>query len=1284
MSRSCFRLRALWPAAALVCLAGAQVPPALAQDPRLLLPAAPVEDRALEGPDRGDQDPGQTALVELDLYGAGLELQTLPGLAVAAELRRDGQVVDSAATAADNQGLARLTWGNYLLGDGRAAVTIGGMVSQIRPGDQLKVQRRGLPTLQLEIPLLSAAPDPVLDRIEGRAPAGSSLGLSLGSGSAARSFTVEADAAGRFRLDLAGQVDLPEEGLRGSLSWQSAEGLRVHLALAGREVEAVLAAEQLRGRALPGQQVLARLQRDGQTERRFGPGQVDAAGDWSLPLGGPPQGPVRDPGLPQPAWKLSPGDRLELAFVDAADAVTQTASMTLPMLGLGLEADPPLARGRGPADADLRLRLRAPGGETTAHALGGRTDAAGNLDLDLAAVMGLGPGWSAQLLWSAGPGLRVGATAVLPVQRLDVGGSQVWGLAAPGTVISATLRGPDGLVKGLGRGVADDQGSWRARFAAPGAPGLFFGSLPALPGDEVSLESRAGDPLLLRVPPLDAEADLPADRLTGRSRPGAWVQLQPELPGAMPLRVQADADGAFVFDLAGRLDLRPGLGLRLETWERPGQVFGRQWVALAATLDLGTGGLSGRATPGSRVQAQLVDGAGTVVASLQAQAQDFSGLDLPASLRSSLGLADGRFTAAFRDLAGQEVLPRAGDRLLLSAGDQSLELPIGPLDGTVFVEEDRISGQAAPDQALQLQVRPFGRPTLMLALRAGPDGRFQQDLGGRLDLGYNDAVGLFVDLGGHGLRRSLSVPGLTVDLSRGWIGGAAAPGMALRLRVLRQDKPLHEADLRADPRGAFQQELPPLVELRQGDRVELLGLQPPAELLRLDLPELTVDADMATQRITGRAGAPGELTVMAGSALSEGFSVSQDWPVPAADGAWEARLLPSWTLAPGSQVQARLRLGSGHLVIRRQVLPLLRAEFDGPQACGVAPHRQALSGELLGADGQVLARAAGRTDSQGRFRLSFSDAAGRLLRSRPEQQMRVDIGGQRLTVRLPAMALDPDWEQGILRGRGPAHSLVLLRWPAVRCLEGLAPGGGMAAGILATESDAEGRFATDMPGPLAPGEGFDVGLTLPDGHQVFRQLYRPRLEAFLDTDRVGGLAAGAAELALTLQRGGQELARAQTEADADGRFSAALRDGAGRALRLQAGDRLLLDLAGQREEVALPRLSFDWSRGEPVAGEAPPGAACTLSLRLADGRLLNIPRQADTSGRWRLGAADLPPRRDWELADVVELRVSTTVGEGHLALVETPGFAAPPGGGGGDGKERRLFLPRLGQPAQRP
>lgn len=1240
-------------------------------------------DRPIEAPtlptDGLAQDPAPPT-IELDLYGAGLVVHSLPGLAVSAELRRAGQVVDSAAGAADNQGQARLTWGSYLLGEGRGAAITLGPLSQIRPGDQLRVQRRGQPALQLDIPLLSAQLDPAADRLAGQAPPGGSLSLSLGSGPTARSFPLTVDAAGAWQLDLAGQLDLPAEGLRGQLIWQGTAGQRIRLALANREAEAILSAEQLRGRAQPGQQVLASLRRDGEPERRFGPGVVDAAGDWTLRLGGQLDGPILDPGPPQPAWQLRPGDRVELAFVDASGALTQTESLTLPALSLGLDAGPPMARGRGPAGVPLRLRLRGAGPAGDTQELSAQTDATGELSLDLSAVVGLGPGWSAQLLWDAAPGLRVGSTAVLPIQRLDLGGSQVWGLAAPGTVISATLRGPDGLVKGLGRAQADDQGAWRARFAAPGTPGIFFGSVTALPGDEVSLESLAGDPVLLRLPPLDAEADLSADRLSGRGQPEAWIQLWPEAPGALPLRTQADAEGRFRFELAGHLDLRPGLGLRLESQAKPSQVFGRQWVALAATLDLGTGGLSGRAAPGSRIEAQLQDAAGVTVAMVRAQAQDFSGLDLPPALRSSLGLQDGRYSASFRDLAGQEVLPRAGDRLVLSAGDQQLTLPVTPLDGTVLVEEDRVSGQGAPGQTLQLQVRPYGRPALSLALRTDAQGRFQQDLAGQLDLGYNDAVGLFLDLDGQGLRRSLSVPGLTVDLSRGQVMGAAAPGAELTLTVLRQGRSLHAARLRADTRGAFQLELPPTLELRSGDRVELAGPAAPAEVLRLDLPELTVEADAAGNRIWGLAAAPGDLTVLAGSALQEGFTISQDWPQPAADGAWEARLLPSWTLGPGSLIQARQRLASGHVLIRRLVLPLLRAESGGPQACGIGPLRQPLSGELLAEDGRVLARASGRTDSLGRFRLSFSDAEGGLLRSRPGQSMRVSIGGQTLAVRLPTLELSPDWEQGLLQGRGPAHSLFLLRWPALRCLESLAPGWG-AAGLVATQSDAEGRFQSGLPGPLAPGEGLDLSLTLADGQQVFRQLYRPQLQAFMDSDRVAGLSGSAAALDLTLERDGQPPARAQTQADADGRFSFGLRDASGRAPRLQPGDRLLLDAEGQRESVTLPRLSFDWSRGEPVAGEAPPNAAPTLSLRLADGRRLDIPRQADASGRWRLGVAELPPRRDWQLADVVALRVSLQLDGGHLAIAQTPGYEESGPGSGGE-RSGRVFLPWLGNPVR--
>jgi hypothetical protein len=644
---------------------------------------------------------------------------------------------------------------------------------------------------------------------------------------------------------------------------------------------------------------------------------------------------------------------------------------------------------------------------------------------------------------------------------------------------------------------------------------------------------------------------------------------------------------------------------------------------------------------------------------------------------------------AFSASAGQVALsPRDYGRnsfytaeLVQSLDNIKDELPITDLDGAAFVEDDLVTGQAAPDQDLQIQLRPYGGPPLTVKAHADDQGRFRHDFHGQVDLAYNDAVGLYLDLGGHGLRRTLSIPGLTVDLSRGQVSGASAPGARLDLGIRRQGQALLQRSLAADARGGFQLELPDGLTLRTGDQLELRQLEPAGDTLRLAVPELTVEADRAKNRISGRAAPGGDLTVAAGSALQEDFAISQDWPAIHADGSWRADLVPSWTLAPGSLVQARYRLAAGHLVIRRAVVPLLRAELGGPNACGIGAVRDAVGAELLAADGGRLSKAEGRTDIAGRFRLSFADAAGALLRSAAGQRMRATIAGGTLAVDLPELALSPDWERGSLQGRGPARSTVFLQWPARRCLEGLQRGSGLV-GLMATQTDAAGRFGLGLPGPLAAGEGFDVYVPLADGQQVFRQVYRSLLQVFIDSDRVAGSANSAATLRASLGRGGGETATGAATADGDGRFSVHLQGANAAPARIQAGDVLAVDADGQTATVTVPALGFDWSRGEAVAGEAPAGAALTLGLRLADGRRLDLRRTADAAGRWRFAADEVPPRGGWSLDDITAVRATLTVAGGHQVIAQTEGFeAAPrpePGLGG-----RRIFLPRVSQPLGR-
>ena len=125
-------------------------------------------------------------------------------------------------------------------------------------------------------------------------------------------------------------------------------------------------------------------------------------------------------------------------------------------------------------------------------------------------------------------------------------------------------------------------------------------------------------------------------------------------------------------------------------------------------------------------------------------------------------------------------------------------------------------------------------------------------------------------------------------------------------------------------------------------------------------------------------------------------------------------------------------------------------------------------------------------------------------------------------------------------------------------------------------------------------------------------------------------------------------------------FGADVVDGAGVTITMEPGDTVRLAASGETAEIPVEELNFDWSPGTDIAGQAEAGREVEIVMQLSDGRIIDVERSADDNGRIDYGAADVPPRATWSMADVVGVRMIITLDSLHQILAEAGDVSSIP------------------------
>jgi len=1201
-----------------------------------------------------------TPPLEITLFGNTVRWEAFPESVVRAELRGPDGRRAAGTDWAGVEGEVELSLYDYSTGFPEDAY--------IRPGDHLRIARYGLPPIEARVPELRVAVDVEADRLTGIAPAGAALDARLHRGASETPIwtrTVTAGPDGAFQADLRGEVDLVP-GDHGLAHYVSPEGHRFTALFAATTVEVTAGANRLRGRAAPGTRIAAEVL-DAAGRRK---GRVDtlvAGGiDWTLP---------RRWGY----WDVGaivPGDTVRLSRALATGGVSETLDIAVPALALTLDRGRGVVSGTGPAGAALSLEVWPPDvlpPDGTPLRQDVTTDAGGRFRADLAGRAALDPGTRVGVAHAVAPGVRARALAAVRQVAVTLHGSLVGGVAEPGQPVTATLRGPDGSEKAASWGArGDDQGLFEADVWGPG-DGVAISA-----GDLVEVEFAGGDPLTLTVPALTARTDAAADVVSGEAPPGATVRVRAGMSGAAPgMSVTADSQGRYRAELAGAADLvSPGFGpVAVET--AAGHRFVTHWSAVRMALS-GIEGfdafngyqLAGNGPPDREVRATVRGPDGRVVAGADDRTYRF----FDDAARAP------EWFLYFHDETGASTAAEPGDVVEAVVGDDAPRFTVPELDGVVFVADDRVTGRTRPGAEVTLRARRLADgATAAVPLTAGTDGVFDHAFGAALDLQYNDVVMVAAEVDGHGVSRTLSVPGLKLDLDDGTLAGSWTPDTSVTVEL---------RDVAGNVRAAaavfthgdatFSVQLTeadgsPMIP-RPGERFTVrAGGAPAREPLTLVVPELAIDWDTAAGVVIGRATPGGTLIFYTSTVYNRFLGGGEDAvgrAAIAADGTYRVDFVPAIALRPGLRLAAEYRLPEGHLVTRSAVTPILNVQHGGAEACGYAAPGAAVDVRVIGAGGGVAAQASARSERDGRFRVAFRDAAGRPFATQAGHTVSARLGTADASITLPPVETDIDWTVPEGRGIGPADTDYYVEMPSTGC-EG---GSSFARSISAGRTDPDGTFWLWMLDEFVPEDGMDLAFYSSDGHRFYRSIFRTFAEVYLRTPRVAGRAPAMAPVGATLLDGaGRERARAASVVGSDGRFEARLADGAGAPVAIQPGDRVRLEAGGETVTIVAEPLDFDFDGVREILVDGPRGRDVRLELTVYEGgegapAPFAFERTLGADGTLKFTAADVPPRATWSLADVTRVRVVLPNAEGHRIIAETVRPNSP---------GKRLYLPAL-------
>lgn len=569
--------------------------------------------------------------------------------------------------------------------------------------------------------------------------------------------------------------------------------------------------------------------------------------------------------------------------------------------------------------------------------------------------------------------------------------------------------------------------------------------LDMLPGDRFEVDV-GDDHVAVTVPELTVAVDVAADTLSGRTTPNTTVTVGARRRGtsgeAFNKSTLSDANGQWQYDFGGTFDIQHGdsVGVGIRTPE--GYQVRRMAEAPGLLIDLNDARLTGASLANGDLMAELMEG-GTARAE--------------AATRTP---GNGAFDIVFRDADGELRRPQSGEtvRVSVQAGDrrEDLAMKVPDLAFDVNPATRIVAGRATPGGVLRLHAigtlfSAQGSDGIgtsgSLAPTIAADGSWTarlDDFGG--PGGSASAVTLLPGLQlaasyrlpeGHMATLRSYLPVANVEHGGPRVCGAGPAGAPVDAMVIDGDGAvLGSAEGRVGDdlrfvlvlRDAADQP----VATRAGDTVRTVVGDAPIDIT---LPPLTLDVQWRSMR-PGR-GWPESLVEGVGPPLRQAYLRA-----PAIDcftgAAWHGvREFLSGTSdvgafranidhqAAGGGVEVAFLTPDRHRFFRHAVRAQARIFIDTDRVAGRGQPLQPVTLTLRSVEGNVLGRAHGRADVDGRFDLGFLDDSGQPVSSRAGDTVHLATMGDSADVVVQPLTFDFGLRSGVLGLTMPGAAIQL-------------------------------------------------------------------------------------------------------------------------------------------------------------------------------------------------------------------------------------------------------------------
>jgi hypothetical protein len=1224
--------------------------------------------------------------VTITLFDNVIDWKTTPSTQIRAVARgaTGNQIKAQAVATSGADGTVRFNLG----GGGGGGMGGGGGNTNLVPGDRIQlipVMAGTGVTATLTIPSFAADADIDGDAVIGLAPAGATVSVVHTQGTSTITHTVTADAAGSYKLALAGTTNV-SPGDIGVASTTTAENNVFRAQYAGLMAITALNSRQISGDATPGNVVRTGIRGAGGNAKGTRTATVQGGGtDFTVGQGGGGGG-----GGANAFGPVAVGDTITLTVTSSLPGGSRNIQGVVPAITMQVDTNTKTVSGSGPAGAMVIIEAQSPQGGAPLR-VPATTNPDGSFTASLSAATTLGPGWRISAVVTIAPGLQVRVTDALEQVTVAVHTNQVSGVADPGQPITVTVKAADGTIKGVRDTQSNNNAAFNTNFGGGGGGPGGGGGTPVefAVGDFVEVEFISGDPVIIAIPRVTAQTSAAANTVGGDAPAGTAVTVLRTGGGGGPgggggggqtVQATTDASGSYQANFTGTLDVEPPMGGTVTIRLASGHQLVTSWAAVRMTMEIGDNYLSGNGPAGRTVTAGLRDQ--NVATSVAAGDDDVGGGGGP-------GGGGNNWTVQFEDTLGGPVNIRVADTVHAEVGDDVFDVVVPELSGVAFVADDIINGKTLPNASVTINVQRLLLPdSQQVTVTSDASGNFTHtfpDTGeGAFDIQHNDVM-IFQtrESGGHNIISRIAVPGLRLNLDEARLTGSWKPGIDLAISLVSGGKTIRaSAKTAADATfEAILMDGANRAQPKAGDVLTVTAPSVPGETLTLTIPELTVTGDAAADTVTGRATPGGVLQLQLSSTFPRaggggpggggpgGGQNRNTQPTINADGTWAANLAQpvQYNVQPGTRMFTLYREPGGHLVERARYIPIANIQHGGGNVCGFSSPRANVQASLVETNGATAGSASGQADYDSSFGLEIMGANQAPVASVAGQTAKVNLGAGVVDVLMPTLSVSVTWGQNLVQVGGPPATQIYLLRPARQCLD-IAP-----RQTQQGTTNAQGNFNSPFGGiGVDPGDGIEVAMYTPSGHRVYRHVFRSLGQVYVGTDRVTGRATPLSEVTVVLlgSDGTTERARATVKVDSDGMFDARVKR-SNNTVVIGETDKVRLEASGETPLIQVEKLAFDWSQGDIVTLEATANRAVVLSLAIKDLPDVVFTVTTDASGKYKFEAKDIPPRAGWTLDDITGVRAVIDTSNGHQIIASAgEDVVVPP-----PPKNPKVFMP---------